>query len=532
MKFKFVAFVAVVALLAGCAKIVVVHVPNAKGIAPGAKNAGDDMNPGAANKPELGGLFYALPKTVVRVGVKVNHSVSTPAPYMKFAAIFAPEGQPVCEASTCEKEGGEKGIYELQQGVSFATFGEPDPDHVYMVKFMEPRASAFDQTISMTWNEAGLISTASASVTNRTVDVALAAIKMAASLGTKATFGAPTVTPAAKKEEVCLNPSENDSWIIQLLEKYSFGGLVGNYCAMKKVDRDKFIKGDAPMLEQGVKAYEDVNKLAIARINLLTGSSQSMAPAEMLNRLDALIGQRLATLYLGSKKTDTWEGSLNIRKFDSREAVGKQIPILYIDPMDGVCIIEAEVAPDSKPIPEKFNILGADRCQRASAVYMIISYYPEIDTQLFQRVEQSTTKPSAKELSFRYRIPAQVKAELKDNNKSYGTGTFNVAQLGTVVSLPSNHFSKTLSYDLSFIEATGGLKSFKLGTTGALDSASMDTLSTAGGTVLDARNAARKADETSKDEVTTLTRQNTILKLKSDNCEILQKNGYTCTIQP
>jgi hypothetical protein len=114
------------------------------------------------------------------------------------------------------------------------------------------------------------------------------------------------------------------------------------------------------------------------------------------------------------------------------------------------------------------------------------------------------------------------------NNHSYGNGVFSVAQLGKVISLPANRNSKTLSYDLAFIENTGALKTFKLGTTGALDAATVDALSGVGGTILDARNKEKQKE----DEVTVLTREDTILKLKDDICNIQKKYGLPCTVQP
>jgi hypothetical protein len=536
MKFKFVAVVIAAAMLPCCAQIVVVHVPvpRPEKISTDAKSGGDTMNTGAANKTEMEGLFYALPKTVVRVGVKVKHSVATPAPYMKFAAIFAPEGQPVCEEGTCKKEG--KDGYDLEQGASLATFGEPDPQQVYMVKFLDPWTWGFDQAVSMTWTESGLLSTASASVTNRTADIAFAGIKMLTGLGTKAAYGL-ALAPVKVELLVCPKPSKNDRWITPILRDEQSGTAVTNYCAMKVEDRDKFDAADSDLLQQAVDAYKGVAEFIDARIELLTGRSHSMAPAELVGRLETLIGQRLTALYLGSKTTDTWDGSLNIDTLDNEKAVSNPIPILYIDPKIGVCIgKDATIATDSKPFPEQFNILEEDKCktsESASPLHMVISFYPERDKQLFQAVKQNIAKPSpTDDRSFRYRIPAQVKAELKYHNKPYGVGVFAVAQLGTVVSLPANHFSKTLSYDLTFIEATGGLKSFKLGTTGMLDIATIETLNQAGGTIIDARNAARKAEETSKDEVTTLTRQNTLLKMKDENCDILKKYGSICTDLP
>ena len=81
---------------------------------------------------------------------------------------------------------------------------------------------------------------------------------------------------------------------------------------------------------------------------------------------------------------------------------------------------------------------------------------------------------------------------------------------------------------MAFIEATGGLKTFKLGTAGGLDASTIDALAGVGGTLLDARNAARKQN----DELTVLTREFQLLKLRDDICTIQKKYGLPCTVQP
>jgi hypothetical protein len=527
MRTKLLSLAVAVAMLAGCAKLVVLHVPNTKKSVPEAK---ENENIGTAKNTKMEGVFYTLPKTVVRLGVKVNHTVAKAAPFMTYAAIFAPDGQLVCKKPDCVEEGGEQGTYELQQGATFATFGEPDPDHVYIVKFVGSGAN--DQTVSMTWTDTWLLSTASASVTNRTTDVVMSGLKLAAGLGTKAAYGAAlTETKDKKKLMFCLDPSNNDPWIIPILQTGSTS-LVANYCNMDVTARNIFSKPtDELQLKKATQAYiTKLSGLINGRDGLLSGESPGQQPADILTRLEALINQQLMALYLGSNKIDTWEGLLDVRALS---ADGK-ITILYIDPKKGICLDQAQAAraPDSKPYPEKFNILNEGECKRAPGVYIQISFYPEEDKQLFSRMKSIKTPDTAEDRSFRYRIPAQVKAELRDDNKTYGVGVFSVAQLGVVASLPATRNSKSLTYELSFIEATGGLKTFKIGTTALIDSTSVDALSAAGGTFLDARNTARKADEASKDEVTTLTRQNSLLKMKDENCVILQKYGQTCTVLP
>lgn len=495
------------------------------------------------------GVIYALPNTVARLQVKVDKTVRSGARFAPYAAIFAPDGDPVCKEEKCAEEN-EK-TYSLQQGTTFATYGEPDPTNVFLVKFTGKRT--VDQSLSMTWNEVGLISAASASVTNRTGDVILSGLKLAAGLGTKAAFGAALANEAKANVDVkrkCQkDPSatNTDEWVIETIWQNatspSDATLIGNYCAIKKEDRDnpaKFPPQNTPLgsgekvvdpvtkvetdytygdlLKDAVKAYmTNVAPLIATRQTILTGGSLSSEPATLLSHIETEINQQLTILYLGMKRTLTWEGALDVRSL----AEGVPLAVLRIDPKYGICLGNSEVSPDSKPIPgDKFNILPAGQCAAAAPVNLTLDFYPVRSKQLFTKITDITTG----ERSFRYRIPAQVRARLEDSNKVYGSGVFSVAQLGTVISLPANRHSKTLSYDLAFIESTGGLKTFKLGTTGGLDTATVDALSGIGGTLID---ASKK-----NDEVNRLTRQQQLLKLQDDICTIQKKYGLPCTVQP
>jgi Domain of unknown function (DUF4831) len=85
MNFRSILLIPGLLLLAACAKVVVVPV-----------------TPGT--KPEAEGVFYALPKTVVKVQMKIDKTMVTPAPYQKFASIFAADATPACKEYTCSEE--------------------------------------------------------------------------------------------------------------------------------------------------------------------------------------------------------------------------------------------------------------------------------------------------------------------------------------------------------------------------------------------------------------------------------------------
>src|SRR5690348_9237930 len=83
--------------VAGCAKVVVVKVDG--------------------NKQPAEGVFYALPRTVIRVDVKIDRKEPKVAdvPFMTFADIFAPGGKTACTDRDCADDGVK---YELRDGVT------------------------------------------------------------------------------------------------------------------------------------------------------------------------------------------------------------------------------------------------------------------------------------------------------------------------------------------------------------------------------------------------------------------------------
>jgi hypothetical protein len=528
-------------LISSCAKMVVVKVPADK----------DDKKKVVAE-----GVFYALPLTVVHLNLKVDRSAYKVAPYQDYAAIFWPDGDVVCDFGKCAEKNAR---YSLQKGATFSTFGEPDPKNVYMVKFVG--RGAVDQSMTLAWTDTGLISTATGTVTNRTSDVIVSGLKLAAGIGAKAGFGASAVTKAAadKVKLTCPAPSDNDDWILTKLSKTTADPgqsvlstaassiLIGNYCSIKKEDRAKapynFSSAHDALLNDAITAYIlHMSPLVEARTKLLGGGSPSYGPMDLVNKIETLLDQQAKALYLGTKSTKTWEAGLDVR-----DAETGAYTILHLDPAAGVCLgTHATIAPDSKPLPDGFGEnLDKDACEKAPAISLKIESYPA--KQLVDAVETYTSEPSG-DRSFRYRIPRQVKAELtsvetgddkKTKTTSYGVAVFSMAQAGEVRSLPASRHSKGLTYTLGMVEATGGLKNFALSTTGSVDAGTIDSLSSVAGTLLDARNASNAADKTaaladkaSKDELTVLTRQDQLLKLKDDICTLQKKYGIDCAVQP
>lgn len=516
------------------------------------------------------GVLYPLPKTVTRLQVKVDKTTVVGAIYSPFAAIFAPDGDPVCKYDKIDEDEYQKCLterdkYSLQSGATMSTVGVADPDQLFLVRFQGK--GAIDQSLSMTFTETGLLSSASSQVTNRTGDIVLSGLKLVAGLGIKAALG------AAKADETLKGCPRGriaqDRWIVPELVKAganSKAALIKTYCGIKIDERKKFpADGDAiairfpdgngkvsykrfrELLEEAVEAHAaDVDGLIGARLNILQAKGQLFETASLLPRIEAEISQNLINLFIGSKRTLTWEGTLDVRNLPqvhcdlngTNNAIcndlndpskGRLVDVLHIDEQSGICVT-SEVARDSKPVPKKFRQLIGASCANAPAVKLRLNFYPHSDSQLFTRI----TSVEGSERSFRYRVPAQVEALLcdatidgsrcDDAKKTYGSAVFSVAQLGTIISLPATRHSKTLSYELALIESTGALKTIKLNSAGGLDPATIDALSGIAGSIIDARQKG--------DEINQLTRQQQLLKLQDDICTIQKKYGLPCTVQP
>jgi hypothetical protein len=502
----------------GCAKITVTHVA-------------------APTNTSAEGVFYALPKTVVKPLVKIDKTTKTPARFSRFAEIFAPAVPAVCGSVGDCRTATTTTTYSVQQGATFSTFGEPDPAHVYMVKIDGWWTS--DQTLAMAWTESGVATSAAATVTNRTLDVGLAGLKMAASLGTKLVFGAAGVEGAPPA--TCAQPSNSDPWMLAVLQGAADAGirqrLMANYCDIEKDQRDRYQQGtDENLLKEALAAYQArVTPLLTARINTLTGAGAAniLDRAALIGKQTEFIDAELKELFAGTSEKATWEATFDVRDV----SLSTPQPLLTLNAA-AICP-GSLLAFDSKPVPSAFTV----DCTKPALTRVTASFslFPNADQQLYGTVQARVTTPGG-DRAFRYRLPAQVRARIVGQtgatSTEYGNGLFAVAQHGIVVSLPARRNSKQLSYDLAFIEATGGLKSFKLGQTGVLDAAALDALSSAGGTVLDAGNAAAKHGREDRakaaaaaDELAILTREAALLKLRKEICDIQKEFGIACSIQ-
>ncbi|MGC8865474.1 MAG: DUF4831 family protein [Bacteroidales bacterium] len=98
------------------------------------------------NKPDKNGVFFALPRTVVKVTVKVREIENMRGPYAEYATQLLGISNPVMQYS---KE------YEIAD-MNFEVLSEPDPDRVYYME-VDERVSKEERNISVEITGNGIV---------------------------------------------------------------------------------------------------------------------------------------------------------------------------------------------------------------------------------------------------------------------------------------------------------------------------------------------------------------------------------------
>lgn len=151
-------------VLTGCfeSKVVTTKVPN-----------GPLPNPAKMN-----GVFYALPRTVVKVDVPVVRVDKKPGKYQKFAECFFPDVPP---NQIIQQNATEFGIDS--DNVRFDTLPVPDSKEIYLIKTQGGRFETRNLELALT--ESGVFVKGKAENTNNTIDIVTGAIKTGAGILSK-----------------------------------------------------------------------------------------------------------------------------------------------------------------------------------------------------------------------------------------------------------------------------------------------------------------------------------------------------------
>jgi hypothetical protein len=381
-----------------------------------------------------GGIYYALPRTKVVIDVTVERKQLSAGLYNAYATTCLQ----IPDALVLKKDAVS---YSLQPS-SIAAINEPDPAHVFL---LDIRGRYFEnKLINASYASTGTLNALVAESDDGSVQVALEALKAAAGLAAKtAAFGrlveVPEKSGETKPEVVACNQYKN------LLEARA--GVIAA------------IQGAVPKetLLAVLKEHDDA--IRAVRQYYFTGSEV--------------------------KTTVT-------RRFQHLPYNGDPVVLLKFTEEDGICWVNNELlaGPGFPPtVMSKSDGTKTDKpkgCQQPLSVSIKYSV-PSISLAKILKEPAETG-----ERGLYYRIPVDVPVNLVgENNVYYASATLELAQLGTVRSLPNSTGGRKTAYTADFTPG-GALKNFKVNSTAMLDKTLVESLA---GTASNALEAAAKASD-------------------------------------
>jgi hypothetical protein len=471
--------------------------------------------------PTMEGIYYALPKTVVKVDQPIDRVERQAGKYVIYIPLFFPK---IVEAGAYVRSSGVK--YSAGKP-SIATYGEPDPANMYYLKLT--KNGPIDQTGLFEYTEQGSVAGVSAQADNATSDIVMSAIGSAVSLASKG-FGAPAVKAASRNcdsaAEKAAIPCRIKNFTASAIDSDS---LLANWETLSKARQDAMQKSAdarAPSFEDALGAYADIYGMQQDRRAIRKNPGSFSAEAAMKD-FDAAIARELSASFTGTEKKDTYTYSGNLREFED----GKDLTLLKVHKTEGVCSMAALPASDrppqafwfdgatyrcgedvirtalekqladinaEQPVDEEAKARVTKRLADLSKTYkdasdLVATIATDGDAQMSHALNAAAQNG---ERGFYYRIPATANVVLRLADDTLTSSRQQIAQFGLVASVPASVGGRSTAYTLKFYEATGALKSFNITSKAILTKGTADTIGSNLNTLIDARNKA--ADELTK----------------------------------
>lgn len=485
------------------------------------------VNPASpGDRRTMNGVFYALPRTVVKVDIPVVRTTKVPGALGVFTPCFLPDSDFVMRKTIS--------FAVDNSNVKFDTLFIPDTSEIYMIK---TKGGMFEtRNLELTLTESGVLVKASADVTNETIDIVTGTIKTGSSLLAKALTIplAAGVAPDAAQTEcrqkiVALWEEE-----LELAPGTFISGGVINEAALSADQRvpeevkniAKFIGGynQAQAIADEIEALETRRSDIVGQQDLEKPNVSADTIKLLLDELNKRIADLKNTNFLGSESKLTWNPSFRFN------------PSLPLTPFTfftlskerGVCSLSVNQGVREDP---RFKITkecpgGAPACKPAQMVGVACAGQPVTLTltpgedgeggaggTLFATKVDNANLRQTGERGFYYRIPGRAIAFLTHGPKELSRAPLSIAQLGKVVSLPASTGGRRTKYDLELYEASGGLKNFSMGSSALIQQKNIDDLAAGATSLIEAKGERNKA-KAPKDELEQLERQRKILEEK------------------
>jgi hypothetical protein len=516
-------------------------------------------DPDGSKRPtKMSGVFYALPRTVVKANVPIVRTDKEPGEFYAFTPCFFPNENYLKVKST------EFGVDTPK--IDFATLPVPDPKQIFLIK---TQGGMFEtRSLELELTESGVFVKATGETTNEAIDIVTGSIKTGVGLIAKASstglFANKVVPPenVLESKQLACRSHLIATWATYLSdakralqqahtadEKTQATQVLAKLTAARpEILDDNRVDAFKNEYEKAEEAFKTIQSLEKRRHNDVLDTTTTPASVHldtfklMLDELDKSITTLKESNFIGTKSDLTWNASfkLNPEKSDPNDSANiprMSIDLFTLSKQYGVCEVLANTQSNQGvPLVPKFKIekeCSADNpnCKpdeqnrvdcKGKKVWLEIAPGENGEgapggTQFADVIKGASLNPNGHR-GFYYRIPGRAigfvrKETAEANSDELARAPLSIAQFGEVVSLPASTGGRRTKYTLALYEASGGLKNFVMGSDSLVKQKNIDDLTDAASTAIEAKGERKKA-KAPADELQQLERQRKILEEK------------------
>lgn len=502
------------------------------------------VTPGSSPR-DINGVFYALPRTVVKADVPVNRTNKQPGALSVYTPCFFPGENYVVRKESEFAVDADK--------IRFDTMFIPDTEEVYMIK---TKGGKFEtRNLEMTLTESGVLVKASAEVTNDTIDIVTGAVKTGAGLLAQAL---PVLL--SKGTDAKLEPEQEQCRMVSIAKWVEELDIAKSGIVTFDADSNPVSIDEAKLMadkrfpdalrdkavfksgyDEAQTIFDQIKQFSLRRTSILSSHPSDVAQAAtanadsiklVLEEVDKTVEALKKNYFFGSEATITWNASFRLNP----SAPGKMsIDLFTLSKEQGVCKVHVNQGSGTRLDP-KFLIkkrckYGASTCKPAQMepvscegqlVRLDMSLGEDGEggaggVLLANRIKSAGLSQNGNR-GFYYRIPGRAVAFIKQAQqegpeKELARAPLSIAQFGEVVSLPASTGGRRTKYTLELFESSGGLKNFVMGSSSLIQQKNIDDLAGAASTLIEAKGERNKA-KAPADELQQLERQRKILEEK------------------
>lgn len=448
----------------------------------------------AAQKTKGRGVYYALPKTILRVSAPVSQTTNQKGIYQQFTAAFFPHipASQVIQTDSTSYDFG---------AVSFETRGVADPKAVFLLQVQGGRFE--DTQLGLELGDSGNLVKLDMQVTNKAAEFYLALAQSVAATAAKA------MIPAADTANVSVSPSDcmgidafcltlapvlrpyyarfSPDQRLQLQEwrKEQWAALLRVFAAPSSIDPNSAAVVNFLVASQD---YKELLDLVDGKRQMLATAAVGNTPGETYKFHAELRDARINSIlekFFGLKKTKPsfWAGVFDIAPQADTDKV-----LYNLSSTGGVCGIITD--PEVQVITSR---PGAACSGTVTALKVNVSRVPGADlVDAVNAFKTGQTLTDAAVNGMFYRLPRLAQVRVAAGAEEKFQAQVQVAQMGTIAYLPTSTGGRKTQYKAELYPASGALKSILIGQEAVLNAGMVQSAQAAVKTLQDAK-ASRDA---------------------------------------